>query len=516
MIDLEAFFKEKPLVPTWFKTHAICGEVKQVNKIFPAIGLTNFSVESNLGADNTAGIIKALLKEIGDNVYNIAYYFNLPNPGSHIAGVAGKPAAEVKTTASIMQQLIAQLKIPQQFVRRFKEKKGLYLHQDIVGAEKAIFAKSGESLFKVYGKLKTFLKADYKLDLASLEQGQAFKDFSANNFDGKMQVVFSSDGSDGAWDILTMSMRGISSCQAWTGQYRNCAIGSVLDPFTGIIYLTSGSKTQYGSKMIRRCIVRFVVDTQTKRPCIYLEYMYPSSNVATMRAFKDVIVAKIGAKFPVVINHVGSNNRYYVPYSQITGLLVKHSPNPINANIRGNHNIGTILPYRDTYIEYRNKEEASYDPPKLVAIMKRAKILETIKANLIGEKIDRLQATAVDNILKADVFEKVSSSNTKEYLRSACFNFFTNKKKIADTIIEKLKTLIPSAKKPSATKRAAAKAKKVVEETKPVEQDIAAIVNSQIMPLISKEFKATWKSAIGSGKTSAKKPSKTQPKADAN
>ena len=67
-------------------------------------------------------------------------------------------------------------------------------------------------------------------------------------------LVFSTDH----WDIATMSMRGIKSCQSWTGSYRERLTGSIIDPCCAILYLTDGSKTKYGEKMLARHIVRLV------------------------------------------------------------------------------------------------------------------------------------------------------------------------------------------------------------------------------------------------------------------
>jgi len=77
----------------------------------------------------------------------------------------------------------------------------------------------------------------------------------------RFTLVFSTN----YWDIATMSMRGISSCQSWTGSYRHRLIGSIIDPCCAILYLTNGTKTKYGEKMVARKIVRLVKNINTNK-----------------------------------------------------------------------------------------------------------------------------------------------------------------------------------------------------------------------------------------------------------
>jgi hypothetical protein len=72
----------------------------------------------------------------------------------------------------------------------------------------------------------------------------------------KLKVVFSTH----PWDIATMSMRGISSCQAWGKRQSPCLIGSIVDPNMGIVYLTDGVRHKnYGPRMIARAVVRLTM-----------------------------------------------------------------------------------------------------------------------------------------------------------------------------------------------------------------------------------------------------------------
>lgn len=74
----------------------------------------------------------------------------------------------------------------------------------------------------------------------------------------KMDVVFSSDGADGLWDILTMSMRGVSSCKHWDNkQHSKAIVSTAVHPTIGIIYLTDGSMTEYGLSINRRSLIYY-------------------------------------------------------------------------------------------------------------------------------------------------------------------------------------------------------------------------------------------------------------------
>jgi hypothetical protein len=94
------------------------------------------------------------------------------------------------------------------------------------------------------------------------------------------KVVFSSD----PWDIATMSMRGVNSCQKWVMRdsywYRydivHCKrlIGSIIDPCCAIIYVSDGTKTEYGEKMLSRMVVRFIINRETGKGTLFADTLY--------------------------------------------------------------------------------------------------------------------------------------------------------------------------------------------------------------------------------------------------
>jgi hypothetical protein len=74
----------------------------------------------------------------------------------------------------------------------------------------------------------------------------------------KMDVGFSSDGIEGLWDLLTMSMRGVSSCKHWdNSQHSKTIVSTAVNPNVGIVYLTDGSMTPYGLSINRRALVYY-------------------------------------------------------------------------------------------------------------------------------------------------------------------------------------------------------------------------------------------------------------------
>lgn len=74
----------------------------------------------------------------------------------------------------------------------------------------------------------------------------------------KMDVCFSSDGVEGLWDILTMSMRGVSSCKHWENTtHSKTVVSTAVNPAVGIIYLTDGTMTKYGPTINRRALVYY-------------------------------------------------------------------------------------------------------------------------------------------------------------------------------------------------------------------------------------------------------------------
>lgn len=130
----------------------------------------------------------------------------------------------------------------------------------------------------------------------------------------KIYIGFSSSGALGLWDIATMSMRGVCSCMHWENSHSRHLIGSVTDPFLGIVYITDNENTPYGISFRRRALVRFVYDFRQKQYKLLIERVYidtgnqnplvynnkDSNERAILETFKTFLTAKVGNKYPVI------------------------------------------------------------------------------------------------------------------------------------------------------------------------------------------------------------------------
>lgn len=101
-----------------------------------------------------------------------------------------------------------------------------------------------------------------------------------------LKVCFSAAGEEGAWDIATMSMRGISSCMRWGSDHSNALVGSILDPCCGVIYLTSGLDKGMGAEMLARAVVRIVL--VSKKPHIMIDRIYTANNYMKLVDIKNI------------------------------------------------------------------------------------------------------------------------------------------------------------------------------------------------------------------------------------
>lgn len=157
--------------------------------------------------------------------------------------------------------------------------------------------------------------------------------------DGNLTVVFSATGNRALWDLATMSMRGVSSCQSWSGFTVHCKrlIGSMADPCCGIIYTTDGRNTKRGPLMIHRAIVRFVVSgSRKKKPAILLERVYGSSyNAGTAaKMFEDYIREKTGNKFPIVSAYHGSLRGHTIPMTKPVKSIHNSERSYVDSGVR--------------------------------------------------------------------------------------------------------------------------------------------------------------------------------------
>lgn len=367
--------------PGFVKNHAVFKKIKSVKKIFPEIGLPN--CEEEVVIDNSKEIIASatsLVGEVQNAITKRATNIKKWVSKKELSEKRKKKFEECSHLLGEMKGLTG-VKNRKKFLITNNGRYTLNLPADVLDVEKKPAFKTGEGLFRAYNKLNDVLRDGKFVAMDKLENMYSFKDFSSKNIPAKKhRIVFSSDGTDGAWDIATMSMRGINSCQSWgpnnaPGNSQHI-VGSIVDPFTGIIYLTAGAKfNEYGSKMIRRCIVRFVVDRASKKPYLMLERMYPSDDNSVIEAFTDFLKKRIDGKFDVIYCYAnGGVRNKYVPMSKAVETLDQYS-----------------TPYCDSAVSY---EIDSSDKRYLKESMKNesSRIIDEF-SGLIGSSIGSLKLT---------------------------------------------------------------------------------------------------------------------------
>lgn len=287
--------------PDYIRNHAVFSKLDKITKVFPGIGLPNTSEDctySNIiEARNDAQSL--LYTDMRLAVYNA---MNAVGGGEALR----KLLADVYTAlGGYYPQMITEEE--GKLVIKFIADTGIW--------DSKIFARKGESAFKVYGKLIERCKANTpSVALAPLESFPHFKSFSTTNVPGgrKFKVCFSASGTDGAWDIATISMRGISSCQTWGSSQSRGLIGSISSKYVGVLYITSGDAfNEYGSKMLRRAMVRFCVNKITKKPALLVDRVYPGDDLSVRTIFKEFLKSKVN--IPVLFPHDAGWADHYLP-----------------------------------------------------------------------------------------------------------------------------------------------------------------------------------------------------------
>src|ERR1019366_7531955 len=367
MTAVEKIFAEKKF-PKWFSNHPIFKEVKTIKKVFPGIGLPNFEYEMKIDNEEyTKDTATKLVKDIQDELINrqktLEKFISSKKMGANRIVLGNK----IQFLLPSVEKSI----IPNTVIKNNNGKLVLKFPMNIsVAGEKKPAFRDGESLFRVYNKLNDLLRGGKFAAMHELEDIQSFKKFSTENIpNNNFKIIFSSDGVEGAWDVGTMSSRGIRSCQSWNdGEYKHCTIGSVIDPFVGIIYLTSGGKfNEFGSKMIRRCIVRFVINEKTNLPFILIDQMYPELDTKILTQFKKAIKEKTNDKFdihyaPTAKQDVLSTS--YIPLNDTRKKLSKSSRtdgNYYSENDNEYDSLDTIQSYQDYKIKSKESNKNNKD-----------------------------------------------------------------------------------------------------------------------------------------------------------
>jgi hypothetical protein len=154
----------------------------------------------------------------------------------------------------------------------------------MISTQSLLKSKNGRQLpakIRNHSALKSISNIEKVFPYIGLKNSSTVLKSKIEEFDG-CKICFSSDKNSGAWDIATMSMRGIHSCMKWSSSQSKHLIGSIIDPFTAVIYITDGKKLKYGSKFLRRSVVRYMIYEKNGgfcKPFIYIERVYRHNNI---------------------------------------------------------------------------------------------------------------------------------------------------------------------------------------------------------------------------------------------
>lgn len=300
--------------PDYIRRHAIFQKLSKINKVFPGIGLPNCSDECQYTSiiENRA-LAAALVLDIKSQIDNASNAGSIYNGCSEIA----------RRARAILAAMSNQLYYAHNFIVEEESKLSLKCPCDIYNESNGkFFAKKGESLFKVYQKICEVCKEAEYTRMFALEQLPSFKQFSVANIPGdkKYQIIFSSIGEQGAWDIATISMRGIQSCQSWGTPQSHGLIGSIASKYVGVIYITNGEDIGgYGPRTFRRALVRFCIHNLTKKPALLLDRVYPGDDKTSQVILKEFLIKR--TKLPVLFPGDPDWGKYSLPYDpQLVGV----------------------------------------------------------------------------------------------------------------------------------------------------------------------------------------------------
>lgn len=278
-------------LPSFIKEHKIFSKVDQIEKIFPLIGLPNSDeLVSNLDYQQLAA--QALHQHL-------------------------KSCFRINKYSSRESQKIA--------LQVLNKLNNCTTHNFIQNNKLSIPRKIGiKNINQTYINYRYWWDIDYYRNYYRRKSWQILHPLHLTE---KSRIVFSSDKQKGMWDIATMSMRGIRSCQSWRGSYKRNLIGSIIDPFVGIIYLTNGDILPKGERMARRALVRYVVHKRTNEPALLIERLYPYHNnvwgfnpdIETIAIFIAFLAKKTKNQFPIITSKGISN--YIIPNSKIVSKM---------------------------------------------------------------------------------------------------------------------------------------------------------------------------------------------------
>jgi len=309
--------------PEWIKNHQVFKDMNKIDKVFPKIGLANFKepceIMNTAEAKTSATYLgNKIIYEL--NAFKTKLYSNLETALKSTEKNRNELCCSIQSMISLIDTVAYSLRLSE-YIKVEDGKVVMRLRSDLFNGDKNPVFRKDEAVLRVANKLWTELEA-LGLKPTKIEQYQEFKDFSRVNVPNKKYTVcFSSYGEDGAWDIGTISMRGITSCQAWSAPQSRGLIGSISSRYVGVVYISSDKDEVpgYGTKMLNRCMVRFAIHKNTKKPVLMIDTMYPNSNADTLATFKKVLKEKSGLEVRATSD--GAMNEYYMPDEPSRKLL---------------------------------------------------------------------------------------------------------------------------------------------------------------------------------------------------
>lgn len=271
--------------PEFIRKSMIVKAYPKPKKVFPYIGLHNQELAlDKIIVEPSYLSIQSFLQEVYDNlenVYDKLCSFNMLYPnhnGVEHNHMLETDIAKIIDNVSYMVDDAGYKAREDWFVKNKDSYKIVYYNSYGPRAFNLLKMPKDKSLLTLLDKINALLKPlklSVKIPKLRIQNTTADHLLASNK--KNLKVVFSSDGNQGMWDIATMSQgRGITSCMSWNSDNSTSLLGSMVDPFAGIIYITDGSKTKNGCKMLYRSVVRLAVSDSGKNHFV-IENAYGNS-----------------------------------------------------------------------------------------------------------------------------------------------------------------------------------------------------------------------------------------------
>lgn len=395
---------DKKDAPNWIKEHPHIKKLKKLKKVFEVFGLSNFKDKVKYELKDTTEqdrIILDMLETLSSQVRRIYQEFSLLDDEDPVNG------PDIRSMVRFLRGATNAL-YSARVVR--PEGKAKILFDDPVSLNGREIFREGEGIFSAFNKINAVLDKFWKkypnietevipksnLVLPPIDSLLTVKRFHKTNTANKeYYVVFSASGDEGAWDICTMSQRGIRSCQSWEAPdedlsaYNRSLIGSILSKYIGIIYLTSGAETghdyeKYGTRMLKRCLVRFAINSKNENErVIILDQMYNIHDPIVAKMFVDALQKRTSLKV--------------LDYSSKT---ITDMPPVSDLSVPGERTLQKLSPEEQPYkdIPFLAKEPAGIEDKWKESVFQTTGKLKLLAQDIYEETLEDLQVDMVERL----------------------------------------------------------------------------------------------------------------------